>query len=67
MKKRWEAGKEEDPELAKERPLSQEEKDAVKGSILDLMCSVPSDVQKQLSEALAIISQHDFPGASLPP
>lgn len=29
------------------------------------MCAVPSDVQRQLSEALAIISQHDFPGAFL--
>lgn len=64
MKKRWEVGgDDEGAESAKERPLSQEEKDAVKGSILDLMCSVPSDVQKQLSEALTIISEHDFPGA----
>ena len=63
VKKRWEPGEDEGPESAKERPMSQEDKDAVKASILNLMCAVPSDVQKQLSEALAIISQHDFPGA----
>jgi len=66
VKKRWEPGEEEEgPESAKERPMSQEDKDAVKGSILNLMCAVPADVQKQLSEALTIISEHDFPGASV--
>lgn len=62
VKKRWERGDDEGPESAKERPMSPEDKEAVKASILNLMCAVPSDVQKQLSEALAIISQHDFPG-----
>ena len=41
--------------------MSDADKDLVKQNILNLMCAVPNDVQKQLSEALAIISYHDFP------
>lgn len=30
-----------------------------------IMCGVPSDVQKQLSEALTIICKYDFPGTHI--
>jgi hypothetical protein len=34
----------------------------VKQNIVNIMCGVSPDVQRQLSEALTIISEHDFPG-----
>lgn len=59
IKKRWNPG--EDADEA-DTPLHQEDKDRIKQVILGLMCNVPANVQKQLSEALSIISTHDFPG-----
>ncbi len=58
VRKRWEPG--EDAE-DKDTPMSPADKEQVKQNILNLMCAVPNDVQKQLSEALTIISGHDFP------
>jgi exportin-2 (importin alpha re-exporter) len=37
------------------------EKEQVKSHITDLMLSAPPRVRSQLSEALSIISSHDFP------
>jgi exportin-2 (importin alpha re-exporter) len=54
-----------DPELfggADVPPIADDEKEQIKGLITTLMVSTPSRVQSQLSEALTIISQHDFPG-----
>jgi exportin-2 (importin alpha re-exporter) len=39
------------------------DRDAVKGSIVGLMCHLPSNEQKQLSEALSTIAKYDFPAA----
>lgn len=62
VKKRWNPDADDSPDAAKDTPMSAEDKQVVKQNILNLMCSVPHDVQRQLSEALAIISSHDFPG-----
>ncbi|XP_073388000.1 exportin-2 [Physcomitrium patens] len=37
------------------------EKEQIKGAIVKLMLSTPPKIQSQLSEALAIMSQHDYP------
>jgi exportin-2 (importin alpha re-exporter) len=36
-------------------------RDTLKTNLIDLMCSTPPDVQKQLAEAVAIIAKYDFP------
>lgn len=41
--------------------LNPMDKDAIKGSMVHIMCIAPPEVQRQFSEALAIISRHDFP------
>lgn len=41
--------------------LRDDEKEQIKTHIIDLMLSAPPKVRAQLSEALTIISQHDFP------
>jgi len=41
--------------------ITDEEKEQIKTHIIDLMLSAPPRVRSQLSEALTIISQHDFP------
>jgi hypothetical protein len=38
------------------------DRDAVKNGIVELMLKSPSGIQKQLSAAIAIIGQQDFPG-----
>jgi exportin-2 (importin alpha re-exporter) len=42
-------------------PIQDTEKDQIKGLIVTLMLSTPPKIQSQLSEALSIMSQHDFP------
>lgn len=62
VRKRWAPGSEDDDtDSSKLQGMSQEDKEQVKQNILNLMCAVPNDIQKQLSEALTIISTHDFP------
>uniref|UniRef100_A0A0C9S7F6 TSA: Wollemia nobilis Ref_Wollemi_Transcript_13726_3457 transcribed RNA sequence n=1 Tax=Wollemia nobilis TaxID=56998 RepID=A0A0C9S7F6_9CONI len=56
---RWAA---QDPESPPDFALIQEpEKEQIKGLIVGTMLSAQPRVQSQLSEALAIISKHDFP------
>ena len=42
-------------------PIAQGDKDQIKMKIVDLMCSVPQNEQKQLSDSLSTISKYDFP------
>lgn len=42
-------------------PIHDPEKDQIKALIVALMLSTPPKIQSQLSEGLAIMSQHDFP------
>lgn len=46
-----------------ERPIAPADKEAVKAGLLGLMVSVPELVRRQLSEALSMVSAHDFPEA----
>eukprot|EP01035_Chromulina_nebulosa_P002761 gene2761-3763_t len=55
VKRRW------GPETEAADCISQTDKDFIKKNIIELMCSVPADVQKQLAEAVTIISKYDFP------
>lgn len=41
--------------------IAQNDKDIVKSHLVELMCVAPNDVQKQLAEAVTLISKHDFP------
>lgn len=42
-------------------PIPDADRDVIKINLVDLMCSAPKDVQKQLGEAVSIIAKHDFP------
>ncbi|RUS27431.1 CAS/CSE protein [Jimgerdemannia flammicorona] len=41
--------------------ISPQDRDAIKAQLVDLMIAVPEKIQLQLSEALTIIADHDFP------
>ena len=41
--------------------IAQADRDGVKGALVGLMCHLPSNEQKQLSEALSTIAKYDFP------
>ena len=43
------------------RSISLTDREAIKGHMVGLMCEAPADVQRQLSAALSIISNSDFP------
>lgn len=49
------------PEEEGVNAISEVDKQSIKTHVVDLMTSVPTDVQKQLAESVAIISKHDFP------
>ncbi|CAM9356549.1 unnamed protein product [Phaeothamnion confervicola] len=57
VKRSWEAPDDDD----KENSMSEQDKAYIKGTIVHIMCVAPPEVQRQFSEALAIISKHDFP------
>jgi len=42
-------------------PVPEADRDAVKALVVNLLCRTPPDVQKQLAEAVSIVSSHDFP------
>ncbi|XP_061348064.1 exportin-2-like [Gastrolobium bilobum] len=44
-----------------ESPILEPEKEQIKSLIVPLMLSAPPKIQSQLSEALAVIGNHDFP------
>jgi exportin-2 (importin alpha re-exporter) len=37
------------------------DRDTIKAHLVNLMCTTPPDVQKQLAEAVAIVAKYDFP------
>lgn len=47
--------------LSKDNPILESEKEQIKTLIVSLMLSATAKIQSQLSEALAIIGDHDFP------
>jgi exportin-2 (importin alpha re-exporter) len=42
-------------------PIGAEDRDPVKSLLVDLLCTTPVDVQKQLAESMSIVSSQDFP------
>ncbi|KAG6546655.1 hypothetical protein Mapa_011844 [Marchantia paleacea] len=58
IKYRWPVSDPEAPPLAS---IQDSEKEQIKALIVGLMLNTPPKIQSQLSEALAIISNHDFP------
>ena len=56
IKRNWKVTEESDG-----NKIHGEDRDAIKRNIVDLMLKSPSQIQKQLSAAIAIIGQEDFP------
>jgi exportin-2 (importin alpha re-exporter) len=56
IKRRWKPDFESDAS-----DIVQTDKEAIKSHLVELMCTTPSDIQKQLAEAVTIIAKHDFP------
>jgi exportin-2 (importin alpha re-exporter) len=42
-------------------PIPQSDRDTIKTHLVNLMCSTPPDVQRQLAEAVTLIAKSDFP------
>ncbi len=56
---RWQPDSDADSE--KILPLPDVSKDNIKKHVVHMMCITPPEVQRQLSEALSIMSKYDFP------
>jgi exportin-2 (importin alpha re-exporter) len=41
--------------------IAMSDRDTIKTHLIDLMCTAPADVQRQLAEAVSIIAKHDLP------
>jgi len=41
--------------------VADQDRDTIKTHLVELMCSTPQDVQRQLAEAVSIVSKYDFP------
>lgn len=75
VKKRWElskgvnaAGQEElfypnqnDLEEDEVMPIGAEDREVVKSTLVELLCTTPVEVQKQLAEGMTIVAAQDFP------
>uniref|UniRef100_A0A5B6ZN94 Putative exportin-2 n=1 Tax=Davidia involucrata TaxID=16924 RepID=A0A5B6ZN94_DAVIN len=61
LRARWAPAPHSEPNLPTLIPIAEAEKDQIKTLIVPLMLSSTSRIQSQLSEALAVISKHDFP------
>ena len=57
VKNRWQPSEDDD----QYQPISPVDKETIKTHVVELMCTAPQDVQTQLSEAVSLISKHDFP------
>jgi exportin-2 (importin alpha re-exporter) len=55
VKKRWCPEDDEEPRI----PVG--DRTTIKQHLVDLMCTTPPDVQRQLAEAVSIVSKYDFP------
>lgn len=63
VKYRWVAQETDSLTGVQQQPMAEDEKNQVKQLITGLMLSTPPAVRAQVSEALSIISSHDFPAA----
>jgi exportin-2 (importin alpha re-exporter) len=60
IKKNWKCSDDTDNSEKIDRILSQD-RDSIKASITELMITSPEQIQRQLSDAISIISREDFP------
>lgn len=56
-KRRWKPSEEEDASSA----IAEVDRETIKTHLVELLCSSPTDVQKQLAEAVAVVAMYDFP------
>ncbi|XP_022924701.1 exportin-2-like [Cucurbita moschata] len=61
LRVRWAPGAPDESNASSLAPIPDPEKDQIKALIVPLMLSSTQRIQSQLSEALALISKHDFP------
>ena len=75
VKKRWQLPKRTTPSGSEEMyypsqaeleedeilPILLEDRDIIKSLLVDLLCTTPVDVQKQLAESMSIVAAQDFP------
>ena len=59
VKTAWDESKE--PEDRKNIVISQEDRTTIKTNLVELMCTVPPQIQAQISEAISIIAEVDYP------
>lgn len=57
IKRCWRPSEEEDASTA----IVATDRETIKTHLVELLCSSPPDVQKQLAEAVSIVAKHDFP------
>ena len=58
IKRRWSPESTEDGTI---EAIGMNDRDSIKMHLIDLMSTTPSDVQRQLAEAVSIIAKYDFP------
>ncbi|RAL50876.1 hypothetical protein DM860_005232 [Cuscuta australis] len=63
LKARWSPAPSSGPNIQVPAPISDPEKEQIKGLIVSLMLNASPRIQSQLSEALTVIGKHDFPKA----
>lgn len=59
VKTAWDESKE--PEERKNIVISQQDRTMIKTNLVELMCTVPPQIQAQISEAISIIAEVDYP------
>lgn len=59
VKTAWDESKE--PEERKGIVISQQDRTMIKTNLVELMCTVPPQIQSQISEAISIIAEVDYP------
>ena len=59
IKTAWDESKE--PEERKNIDISQQDRNTIKTNLVELMCTVPPQIQAQISEAISITAEVDYP------
>lgn len=59
VKTAWDESK--DPEERKNIVISLQDRNTIKTNLVELMCTVPPQIQAQISEAISIIAEVDYP------
>ena len=57
VKRRWMA----DPDDPKNVTIPVGDRETIKTHLVELMCTTPADVQKQLAEGVSLVARYDFP------